>query len=127
MSTVINQPGIAKQSGDTLEERARLLTNEASRALRRLRKVQKQIAGLAALKDVLPRYLQPGDYEFIREHLQHEAKRWQEEYDNVAWHASDARHDAKRGEAGCAERQRQQIEADLPAHWPPFYRAPPRP
>jgi hypothetical protein len=100
MTTIIYEAGIAKPFDNSLEDRARLLTNERARVQRRLKVAQAKFVGLCALKDVLPRYLQSGDYEHLHDLLQRDLKRWKEAYLEIEQQASDARFDAKVGKFG---------------------------
>jgi hypothetical protein len=75
MTTVIDSPGLAKPSADDSARNLRSLRNELVRVRRRHKHAKEKLAGLRSLKDDLPRYLQPGDYEFLEERLEREVER----------------------------------------------------
>jgi hypothetical protein len=114
MTTIIHEHGIAKLSHSSPKHRLRLLNNQHARVQRRLKKAQEKLAGIFALEDVLPRYLQPGDYEHLRELLQRDVVRWTEELNNIKRQLPDARLDAQYEEFGVRERwDRERAEREM--------------
>jgi hypothetical protein len=111
---IIYEPGVAKPSHNSPQDKLRLLNNEQARVQRRLKNAQGKLAGLFALEDVLPRYLQPGDYEHLRELLQRDVARWMEELNDLKRQLTDARLDAQFNEFGVRKRwHRERVEREL--------------
>jgi hypothetical protein len=110
MTTIIHELGIAKPSHSSPKDRLRLLNNEHARVQRRLKDAQAKLAGLFALEGVLPRYLQPGDFEHLRELLQRDVERWTQELNDIKRQLPDARLDAQCNEFNVKERWRKQDE-----------------
>jgi hypothetical protein len=111
MTTTIDQPGLAKvsrQTGGEIQNRVRILKNERQRIAKRLAKAQAQFNGIVALEDFLPRYLQPGDYEHLREILSRNLERLREAYDDNGKQLHDAQHRER-------ERMVEMVRARLPS------------
>jgi hypothetical protein len=97
MTTTIDAPGLVKFS--LSDSSVRDLTSERKRMQRRLKIAKQKLEGIQVLKDDLQPYLQPGDYEFLRERLEREVKRWAEEEIELTERLRLARREVRRKEA----------------------------
>ena len=93
MTTAIDAPGLAKlSSGDLAKE----LTNELRWVRKRLKLAEQKLAAWPLMEEDLKRYLQPGDFEFIKERFEREATRWRQEEEDLRKRTSHARHEEQR-------------------------------